>query len=539
MMSYHLFSQEAVTVNRNNISMPIGNNGIINKIANAESPYTYVNYNGKRIINNAGFYLSGYADDTLWVNGSAEIARSINYLPGLYNIVQSDTTNRIYKISIEDPPFGKKWKEWKNAVALGANYYDGDGNGYYDPIDQNGNCIWEPNEDRPDLLYDETYFNVYKDSRPSNLRYIKNVDPIGIEIKQTLFVSGSIEGLSNTIFIRYSINNIGLVADTLKDVVFSIFTNPEIGYSYIDDLIGCDTLLQSGFVYNDGDDDIWGNNPPSVFYTILQGPTKFTGNSNDSAKVNYGKLLGSRVIQKSKNTKLASHRPNYRFVPNFVDDPTTNKHIQRDLMLGRLADGREFDPCSLFYWSRIINDDCEKIIPRFAFSGDPVKETGWLFTGHIWQFQLTSSALFDLVKDEPQDIIIAYTVGQGDSHLSSITDARERVQYIFEEYKNNFPNSFIPLNYDDIYPKEFSLSQNYPNPFNPTTSIQYQVSSIEKVNLFVYDILGRQVKTLVNEVKSPGSYEVHFDASQLASGVYFYRLTSGSFMQTKKMMVIK
>ncbi|MDZ7766259.1 MAG: T9SS type A sorting domain-containing protein [Melioribacteraceae bacterium] len=73
---------------------------------------------------------------------------------------------------------------------------------------------------------------------------------------------------------------------------------------------------------------------------------------------------------------------------------------------------------------------------------------------------------------------------------------------------------------------KFSLSQNYPNPFNPTTSIKYQVSSSEKVILKVYDILGREIKTLVNEVKSPGSYEVQFDASQLASGVYFYRLTA-------------
>jgi len=540
-MSQHVFSQDIVRVNRNNISMQIASNGVINY----PSYNSYVNFKGKRIINNAGFYLSGYANDSLWVNGSALLGRSLDYLPGLYYTEQSDPSRKIFKVSKEDSPFGDQWKEWKDAVTLGANYYDGDGNGYYDPVDLNGNGIWEPNEDRPDLLYDETYFTAYKDSRPPNLRYIKKVEPVGIEIGQTLFVSNSVEELRNTIFIRYSINNIGLIADTLKDVVFSIFTNPEIGYPYRENLIGCDTTLQSGFAYNDGDDDIWGNNPPSVFYTILQGPTKFTGNPKDSAKVNYGKLIGSKLILNSQNNIFASHRPNYRFVPSFIDDPTSNKYIQRNLMLGKLADGNEFDPC-IQYWSEVVNDDCEKINPRFAFSGDPVKQIGWLYTGHVWQFQLTSTDLFDLIKNQPQDIIIAYTVGQGDDPISSITAARERVRFLFEEYNNNFPNSFIMPDYNEIYPKEFHLTQNYPNPFNPTTKIKYTIPGVGDENfrplqaqLIVYDILGRKVTTLVDEPKAPGNYEITFNASQLASGVYFYRLSSGSFNQTKKMVLIR
>ncbi len=85
----------------------------------------------------------------------------------------------------------------------------------------------------------------------------------------------------------------------------------------------------------------------------------------------------------------------------------------------------------------------------------------------------------------------------------------------------------------------FALAQNYPNPFNPTTSIEYQVASIEKVSIKVYDILGREITTLVNEVKSPGTYEVKFDGSNLSSGTYFYRLSSGNFTQIKKMLLVK
>ncbi|WP_448522310.1 T9SS type A sorting domain-containing protein [Schleiferia thermophila] len=88
-------------------------------------------------------------------------------------------------------------------------------------------------------------------------------------------------------------------------------------------------------------------------------------------------------------------------------------------------------------------------------------------------------------------------------------------------------------------PKEFKLEQNYPNPFNPATSIQYQVSSISTVSLKVYDILGREVATLVNEEQQPGYYEVQFNGSSLASGLYIYRLQAGSFVSVKKMMMVK
>ena len=88
-------------------------------------------------------------------------------------------------------------------------------------------------------------------------------------------------------------------------------------------------------------------------------------------------------------------------------------------------------------------------------------------------------------------------------------------------------------------PIDYSLYQNSPNPFNPSTSIKYQVASIEKVSLRVYDILGSKIATLVNEIKSPGKYEAIFDASELSSGIYFYRIKAGSFIDTKKMILIK
>ncbi len=92
-------------------------------------------------------------------------------------------------------------------------------------------------------------------------------------------------------------------------------------------------------------------------------------------------------------------------------------------------------------------------------------------------------------------------------------------------------------------PLDFTLEQNYPNPFNPTTKIRYSIpivgSGLALTELKVYDILGNEVATLVNEAKQPGYYEVEFNSSEYSSGVYFYRLQAGNFVQTKKMILMR
>jgi hypothetical protein len=88
-------------------------------------------------------------------------------------------------------------------------------------------------------------------------------------------------------------------------------------------------------------------------------------------------------------------------------------------------------------------------------------------------------------------------------------------------------------------PKSFVLLQNYPNPFNPTTVIKFVVPSSGFLSLKVYDMLGREVRTLVNEVKKPGSYEVRFKGTGLPSGVYFYRIVAGQFTDVKKLVLVK
>ena len=103
------------------------------------------------------------------------------------------------------------------------------------------------------------------------------------------------------------------------------------------------------------------------------------------------------------------------------------------------------------------------------------------------------------------------------------------------------------LNKEINVPKNYLLFQNYPNPFNPSTKIKFEIPLSRGVSegrgvltsLVVYDILGREVTTLVNDNLSPGTYEIEWDASNFASGVYYYKLTTGDFSETKKLILLK
>lgn len=109
----------------------------------------------------------------------------------------------------------------------------------------------------------------------------------------------------------------------------------------------------------------------------------------------------------------------------------------------------------------------------------------------------------------------------------------------FSSYFARWDATSTSVREDAIQPVQFSLEQNYPNPFNPTTIIRFQITDYGFVSLHVYDMLGRQVATLANEHLQPGSYEVPFVGTNLASGVYLYRLTTGSLVKTKKMLLLK
>lgn len=113
-----------------------------------------------------------------------------------------------------------------------------------------------------------------------------------------------------------------------------------------------------------------------------------------------------------------------------------------------------------------------------------------------------------------------------------ILELKERNKFFFEVVTEVEEN---PMSDE----KTFTLSNNYPNPFNPVTVINYQLSTVSNVRLSVYDLLGREIMTLVNEIKPAGAYSVSVDGKDLTSGVYIYQIQVGNQIQTKKMMLVK
>ena len=105
------------------------------------------------------------------------------------------------------------------------------------------------------------------------------------------------------------------------------------------------------------------------------------------------------------------------------------------------------------------------------------------------------------------------------------------------KFAGNLPTGVV--NFVQAPPEGFRLFQNYPNPFNPSTKIQFTLAERTNVALKVFDVLGREVATLVDQTLAPGTHDVVFEANDLSTGVYFYRLQAGEFVQTRKLTVMR
>ncbi|MFC2084187.1 T9SS type A sorting domain-containing protein [Bacteroidota bacterium] len=205
---------------------------------------------------------------------------------------------------------------------------------------------------------------------------------------------------------------------------------------------------------------------------------------------------------------------------------------------------------------------------KFCLPGDPVGKTGW-YEGEGWpdppkcgdRNYFIASGPFDMEPGDTQEVVYAIFMARGSDNIQSVAELKNTARKIHEFWGNDIPTSVDDKQAEQVsnIPIRFNLSQNYPNPFNPSTIIKYEIPSTKSpllrrgfrgglipVQLVVYDILGREVATLVNKHQPPGSYEVEFRNNKLSSGVYFYQLKiyparSGAdkFEQTRKMLLLR
>lgn len=151
-------------------------------------------------------------------------------------------------------------------------------------------------------------------------------------------------------------------------------------------------------------------------------------------------------------------------------------------------------------------------------------------------------------KDNSSDFVkIGFVKGNNNTNSNSYYSFEDRnlttgkYSYRLKQVDNNGNYEYFTLsNTVEVgAPGKYSLSQNYPNPFNPVTKISFTIAAAGQVTLKVYDISGREVRTLVNEVKNPGFYTVDFNGSNLSSGIYIYKISSGNYSETKKMTIVR
>jgi len=416
----------------NRIKLPINNRGVLANVSvdgGREGGF----FDGKGFLFSSGFMMSGKNGDTIWSNAVASASRIEDYLAGEVGGTD-DPRALLYVVNSADEPFGESWQEWKDAVDLGANFYDGDRDGIYNPVDKNSDSEWNPDEDMPDLLGDETVWCVYNDAQDASLRRYTDQDPVGIEIRQSVWAYADSNHLGNVVFVRWSINNAGTVADIFDSVYFGAWADTDLG-DFNDDLAGCDTTIDAGFIYNNGPDGDYGVNPPCFIISLLQGAKVETGNPDDIAFNVRGPNLGVDTIFGAVNLPMTS------FIHYMSSHPTQgdpdNFTQVRNYLVGQNQQGEIVDPCT-WAFGQVIDEDCALIDKRFMYSGDPVADKGWINTAAFDQRQMSNVGPFTLEKDKPVDIIVAYVVGRGTSALHSISIAKQISRITQIDFKNNY-----------------------------------------------------------------------------------------------------
>jgi hypothetical protein len=444
-------------MNINNINMPFNTNGTMADV-NILPDGTLGRFGGLGFLYSGGFMISGYTNSVLWACAQATASRVNNFVSGRAAPLPDDD-DQMYVILKEDPPFEQAWRDWIDAVALGADFYDGDGDGIYDPRDLNGNGQWDresspgamDGEDAPDLLGDATAWCLFTDGVPGAQRErFAGIAPQGIEIRQTVFAFASAGALGNIMFIRYRLSNAGTVAESLDSVIFSVWADPDLG-DHLDDLVGVDVPINAGFTYQNTPDAQYGINPPCFMIDFFSGPaayipdstfTDLNGNGEfdegepalDTAYINRGQILGITELPGAMNLPMSSF-VHYQQSDPTLGDPNTEFEA-RSYMTGRNQVDEILDPCTFNLGEVRGGVDCSTVDPRFWYSGDPVTDVGWINVAATDQRQMQNTGPFQLKVGRDVEIMVAYVVGQGSDPLSSITVARDidfGAQFIFDQ----------------------------------------------------------------------------------------------------------
>lgn len=507
---------------------------------------------------NGGFYFPNgingtksmvFQDGLFWggiING--EIRSNGNYYQsGLQ-------PGKILSVGVADDPNLDKYKIWKIKkgweglppsndrskyefnynnwpVDLGAPWVDADGDG-----------IFTAGFDYPHYTGDEVLFYVANDLDTTLSQNVFSANPMGLEFQTTIFAFNENPPIGNCVYKKYRIINKG--GTQIDSFYFGYWADIDLGYA-ADDFIGSDEQLNLAYGYNgNSSDNIYGTPPPAVAHALIAGPI-VPASSNDSA------IFKGTWRKNFKNLPMTSFSF-YKCGDSFYRCPT---QAQQTSSVEAYNNLKGLNTLGQAYVNPHSNQQT-----KFCVNGDPVNSTGW-FEGVGWpqgfspgdRYYLFSSGPFTFAPNDTQEVVIAIFAAQGTSNIQSV-----------QEIKNSFPqiknfvmnNSLTSIHEETFLPAGYHLNQNYPNPFNPTTVIGYELKESGYVILKIFDILGREVTTLINnEWRRAGKHTVEFNINnglrtkngELSTNVLFYQLRAGNsatgsaqvYVETRKMIYLK
>ncbi len=379
---------------------------------------------------------------------------------------------------------------------------------------------------RPYFLGTQTMFYVFNDNytRQSGLSSDSSLKAQILQTNWSYNVSGH---LQNVIFTEYRIINRS--KNIWNDYYFGIF-NDDDAEEIQTGKVACDTLRNLGYNFYTFNSQQYGATPPAIGNIFLRGLYKFTGDSDDTVKY-YNPPGSNNLIVKPRHKDLKMKIWNRFNNSTFPPAPINNIETFR-VITGHQRNGSD--------WINPINNTPSTLIN----SGDPVTNTGWIQPGNAYKQTFLGTGPATINPGDTVSVLYAQLIARGSSNLNSITKLRETADFVKQIYDENF-QSVVSVNHSsEEVPGQFILNQNYPNPFNPVTIISYTIPSnvrgqTSDVKLVVYNILGNEVKTLVNGKQNAGSYSVDFDAANLSSGIYFYKLDMGIMSATRRMILLK
>ena len=488
----------------NTISTWFRSNGSFNRDpSTGNSGFEWTRGSGKTARYVSGLWIGALVDNDTLVTVSNY---SYEYLPGYTDSAGnpqgfSDPDYRIYKLTtgVND----NDRAAWPNVILgnsdQGAPLYYDSLSGILKPLDLGVQTMY--------YLYTDSYQSAHSGQGGSTAA-------LKADIRQLNFAYNPSGGpLRNIIFSQFTIINRS--TKLWRNAFINIWTDDDLGASG-DDKIGCDSALKMGYTYNGTNSDgIYGSAPPAVAVLLLKGALRNTGNSSDIVSYCYN---GYRVMRTGYKDMGMS---------GFNQNGIPQNYIQSyRLMQGLTSSG-----------GNIMNPS--GYATRYYYSGDPVTNTGWVQSSAGEQRFLLSSGPVDVPAGDTQIVIMAQIIDRGSNNLNSISVLRQYADYAKEFYNDCYGLDPVGINEQATEIKGYKLEQNYPNPFNPLTQLEFGISKPGFVSLKVYNVLGTEIKTLVNEIRQPGVYKADFDGSSLSSGIYFYTIEAGNFKQTKRMVLLK